>query len=393
VRPRRVVLVYDGKGFAGAEVHFLLVLKYLDRSRYDPVVVVAGRLWPELAPEFVEALRATGATVRVTPEVEGTGGRLRRFLHTLHMLRSIDSDLAYVGTSTAIGLRRDLLALRLAGMRLVRLLHLPASRMSAFQNGPWSPRGVRMLDRLVALNLTVSMADRDELVRYFELPARKIEVCYHGLELDRLHPQRTPSEARLALGLDPTAPAVGLVGRFSEQKGHRYLVEAAPAILELVRNVQFVLIGSGELQHEIEVMVQDKGLKPKFVFAGFQRDVRPWIEALDVAVMPSKFESAGLVLLECLALERPLVASDLPALREHAGVNTCRLVPVGDPAALSRAVVDALQRPDESRQLAQRGAERVRERFDIRRHVAQLMDAFDRVLGDAQLMASGGEKM
>ncbi len=375
-------MYYDGKGYGGAEVHLGLLLKYLDRSRYEPVVVVPGRLWSGFSSELGDTLSVHGIPAHVTPELDGSGGAVRQMLRIVRMLRALRCDLAYVGTSTAIGLRKDLLALRLAGMRVVRLLHMPASSMVAFQSRPWSPWSVRELDKLVALNLCVSGTDREELIRLFGLPERKIEVCYHGLELDRLVPRRAPSVARQTLGLDPGIPAVGLIGRFSAEKGHRFLVAAAPAILEQMGLVQFVLAGSGPLQPEIEALVAERGLESRFVFAGFQRDVKPWIEALDVAVVPSQFESAGLVLLECLALERPVVASDLPAFREHIGADACRLIPIGDTEALSRAVVEVLRDPDGSTQIARRGRQIVQERFDIRRHVGQIMDTLDRVPGN-----------
>ena len=135
-------------------------------------------------------------------------------------------------------------------------------------------------------------------------------------------------------------------------------------------------------QSEIETLVERKGLRNHFVFAGFQRDVPLWIKALDLAVMPSLYESAGLVLLECLAQERPVVASDLPCFREHVGENSCSFVPAGNSGALAQAVVACLRDPEGSRIVAQRAAELVRERFDIKRHVSQLMQTFDSALSN-----------
>ena len=379
--PQKILLYYDGKGYAGAEVHLTLLTRHIDRRRYEPVVIVPGRLWSGFSSELADNLRASSVPVYPTPE--GTGSPIARLFgiwRTVNMLRSLNSTLAYVGTSTAIGLRMDILTLRLAGMRVVRLLHLPASRMAEFRDDRETARNVRLLDRLVWRDVTVSEADRRELVDNFAIPHSKIEVCYHGLEFEGQLNRHSSEAARRALGLDPTLRAVGLVGRFDEQKGHRFLVEAAPAILQQAGPLQFILVGSGPLQREIETLVEQKGLRDHFVFAGFQRDVPSWIKAFDLAVMPSLYESAGLVLLECLAQECPVVASDLPCFREHVGDNACSFVPAGNAGALAEAVIADLRNPEGSRMVAQRAAALVRERFDIKRHVSQLMQIFDSAL-------------
>ena len=196
------------------------------------------------------------------------------------------------------------------------------------------------------------------------------------IEFERQITRHSSEAARRSLGLDPTLRAVGLVGRFDEQKGHRFLVEAAPTILQQAGPLQFILVGSGPLQSEIETLVERKGFRDHFVFVGFQRDVPSWIRAFDLAVMPSLYKSAGLVLLECLAQERPVIASDLPCFREHVGDNSCSFVPAGNAGALAQAVIAGLRNPEGSRVVAQRAAALVRERLDINRHVSQLMESF-----------------
>lgn len=375
---RKLVVFYDGKGYGGAEAHLLLLLRHLDRTRYEPHVVVAARLWPQIPIELAQKLKASGAPIHITPS--DTGNKTARFFDKVKMLRSIGAELAYVGTSTAIGLRSDLLAIRLAGMRIVRLLHMPAPSMKEFHWARWSAREVRLLDRLVALDLTVSDTDREGLCKEFGISKDKIEVCYHGLELDRFVSRLSPAQARRGLGLDPEVLTVGVIGRLATEKGHRYLVEAAPQILKEAGPVQFLLVGNGERRDELKAMVEERGLREHFVFAGFQEDVTRWIEAVDVIVMPSLFESAGLVMLECMAMERPVIVSDLPAIRDHVTNDTCVLIPTRDPTAIAREVIALLRDAQRREELGRRGAELVRRRFDLKRHVGQLMLTFDRVL-------------
>ena len=72
------------------------------------------------------------------------------------------------------------MALRIAGLRVVRMLHMPASAQIEFYQRPWSPRQVRMLDRLVAHNLVLTEADQSELRSIFHLPAANVENVGKG---------------------------------------------------------------------------------------------------------------------------------------------------------------------------------------------------------------------
>ena len=109
--------------------------------------------------------------------------------------------------------------------------------------------------------------------------------------------------------------------------------------------MKYVLVGQGENDQAIRAQVAELGLTDRFLFAGFQRDVRPYIDACDIMVMPSLFESAPLVLLECLAMEKAMVVSDLACFREDAGSEACRFVPMRDSEALALAIADFLGDP------------------------------------------------
>jgi glycosyltransferase involved in cell wall biosynthesis len=258
------------------------------------------------------------------------------------------------------------------------MLHSPAHAMLSYDWHRRSPLAAWLIDRMVARNFTVSAADRLGLIDLFRLPPMKIEVCYHGLELDRFRERTEPVQARRALGI-PEAPTVGVIGRLAKEKGQRFLVEAAPRIIERCAAARFAFVGAGPDETQLRSRIAELGLTERFTFAGFQRDVRPWVDALDLVVMPSLYESAGLALLESLAMGKPAVASDLPCVSDQLGDQGCVRVPPGDEVALAEATAALLLDPERCRVLAAEGEAVVRRRFDIRKHVGQLMDAYDAV--------------
>lgn len=165
--------------------------------------------------------------------------------------------------------------------------------------------------------IAVSDAVRDSLVNS-GVPVAQIQVIHTGIELPaKVH--RTPHEGFIA----------GHMGAFTEEKGQRVLVDAA----RLVPDVKFILAGAGPLR---EALMKDA--LSNVEFPGFVDDLDNFFANLDLFVMPSLSEAWGLAALEAMARGVPVIASDIQGLKEFVDW----LVPVNDPAALARAIEQAM---------------------------------------------------
>ena len=103
---------------------------------------------------------------------------------------------------------------------------------------------------------------------------------------------------------------VGHVGRFNEQKNHKYLIDIYEKIYQLNKNAILVLIGEGELRKEIEKYVKEKSLTDKVIFWGSSSEVYKLLWMMDVFVLPSLYEGLPFVLVESQAASLPSVVSD-----------------------------------------------------------------------------------
>lgn len=198
-------------------------------------------------------------------------------------------------------------------------------------------------------------------------PAGKIVVIPNGANTDLFHPMDR-SEARRNLGLKEKGFLVGFAGNLTRFQGLRYLVEAAPAILDKQSGTVFLIVGDGEVGDEIKGMAEKAGLSGHFVFTGRvpYEKVALYVGACDVCVAPrirDMCEKTGISLLklgEYMACGRPTVASDIDGvgaiLREaNAGIA----VPLEDPNALSEAVVRLLEDGSLREQMGRNGREYV----------------------------------
>jgi glycosyltransferase involved in cell wall biosynthesis len=159
---------------------------------------------------------------------------------------------------------------------------------------------------------------------------------------------------RRQLGLQEDACWIGSVGRLSVEKGHRYLIEALPALRIQIPKLRLVVLGDGPERPRLERQVRRLGVSDAVYFAGFHNDVSSWMQAFDLLVNPSLTEGLPNVLLEAMALGTPVIATAVGAVPELLGDDRFGLVvPPGDSAALGRAVYQLASDPTGARQLVQ----------------------------------------
>jgi len=210
----------------------------------------------------------------------------------------------------------------------------------------------------VARAIAVQSELEARLLREFA-PSDRIRIVPPGVDLDEW---THPGEDRLD---HPSLPAEYLlfVGRIASNKGLPNLVEALGKMPPEVRR-PLVLMGAdwGERAH-LEELARTVGVADRLTFLGHvpdRRGYRAVIRGARALVLPSEWEAYGFVLLEAMAARTPIVATAVGAVPEVLGEGRYgRLVPYGDPAALSSAMVEVLHHVDDARPRVDAGWEHV----------------------------------
>ncbi len=228
-----------------------------------------------------------------------------------------------------------------------------------------------LFDRVVA----VSQAIADDLGGRPGVRVRpeRVQVVQNGIDLSRF-PGSSSAVARDGLGLPTRAPVVVTVANFVPMKGHRWLIQAIPGVLEQFPDTSFVLVGTGKELATIRNLVSAAGLGSRVRFLGARRDALEVLALGDVVVVPSvAAEGSSIVSLEAMALGRPLVATAVGGIPELVrDGETGILVPPRDSPALARAICALLSDPVRMRVLGQQGRELVRARFSLEGMVRQI---------------------
>ena len=190
---------------------------------------------------------------------------------------------------------------------------------------------------------------------------------YSGIELDRFQPvsEQEKIDLRKKWGLEARDLVVGIVSKLWDGKGHALLLDAFQEIRRTKVEAKLVIVGEGCLLKDLRGLVDKHAMNGAVLFTGFQSEVAPLIATFDVAVLPSFFEGMGRVLLEAMAMGKPVVASrvgGIPDLVEH-GVNGY-LVRPGHKGELKEAILRLLDDRSLALNMGREGREKVKGEFD-----------------------------
>jgi glycosyltransferase involved in cell wall biosynthesis len=382
-------------GGGGAQVHVQNLVGRLDPTRFD-VEVISLSDGPA-----VRRLRAAGTTVHLVDELADAPA-LRRVVELLrrrppqvlhnHMFRA-----EVIGTRAA-------LALAEGGQPkpfVVSTLH--SSRVRSAADQELMRRLTPAMDRLIA----VSRAIVTKLIAEGRTTA-PVDLIYNGVDLERYEYTEACCTLPEEYGLAEGSPLVGVIARLEPEKGHPTLLEAWPRVLARVPAARLLIVGEGSQREQLEAQadalgllgeqcegdrcVGTRGARPgaKVVFTGLRDDVPAVTAALDVAVLPSYREAQGMVILEAMALRRPVVASEVGGVTEMIEhERTGLLVPPHDAEALGDAITRLLTDHPLADTVARAGHDLVQARFSLTAMVSAVAGIYE--VGAAVVAGRAGE--
>lgn len=356
---------------SGGETSLLELFRHLDRSRFRPILAAPGN------GPFANAAR--DLDVEVFPVEFGRLRRIGRLLKSVRNLRAIarksGADILH-GNGPVTNIPATLAA-HMSGLPVI-----------------WHARTMLVpreidLDRLLSPFTSLIIANSDAIRNRFRgRSGKKCITIINGVDIHRFHPLVSDGFIRQELKLKPECILVGVVGRIAPVKGQRTFIEAAAYLIPRYPNLRFILVGGGLFQDEQEYerdlrnVVKEQNFDDRIFFIGHERDVRPYLAAMDICVVPSESEGCSRVIFEAMALGKPVVGTNTggtPEVIEDG--NTGILIPPRDTLALAEAVRRLAEDKILRMQMGTSGRQRVENHFTIETNVRKTESAYLRLLG------------
>jgi len=254
------------------------------------------------------------------------------------------------------------------------------SKRGCHERAGWEMIGARLSNRLADCVTANAEAVREFVHDHEGCPREKMVVIPSGIDTERFAPL-APSDYKARLGLPADAVVVGSLTRMRVRKGVEELLRAMTQICAVRPDVHLVVAGEVELDDELQTLVASAGLGDRLHLLGRRSDVPEVLSAMDVFVLSSHDEGMSNAILEAMAMEKPVVATDVGGTSEIVSEGvTGHLVPARDADALARGIGRVLEDRERGRAMGIRGREVVVDRFSARAMVRQMEALYTQLL-------------
>ena len=353
----------------GAERALVELVTRLNREEFAPVVYSLG---PQPAGDrdvLVRRLESAGVPVHF---LSASNLQFPRALIRLRGLLKIQQPQiiqCFLFHANVVGT----LAAQLAGVQHV----LTGIRVA--ERRRWHLTLQRWISPLVDQHVCVSESVARHAHEEGGIPLDKLLVHTNGIDLSQFAslPPVDPTE----LGLPPGRSLITFAGRLDEQKGVDWLLELSPQILARSPGHDLLVLGDGPLMGRLTQRAGELNVQSRVHFAGWRPDIRPFLAASHVVVIPSRWEGMPNVLLEAMAAGLPVVATDVEGVDEVLGdAAEGQLVSAGDSRLLVERISKICSNHQLHNQLGSFNRRRIEQDFSLDRAVKQYQTTYHTLL-------------
>ncbi|MDS0253970.1 glycosyltransferase [Haloarcula argentinensis] len=365
-----VLHVISGIDVGGAENHLLMLLDGLSSRGFD-VTVAYLKGDGELASDFREA-GCSVERIGIRSDFDPLGfGKL--------VTKIVRNDYDLVHTHLFHGDIYGATAATVAGV--------PAIISSKHNDPPyWQEQPYKLIHDLSLSRtdrvLPISEHVRDYLLETSRISPNQVQTVRYGIsptEFDGVSERDVQSVRRDFV--DDNTPLVGTVARLTEQKNLETLLRAFEQVKDRVPDAHLAIVGRGEEEDRLKRLAETHDIEDDVTFSGFRTDIPELMHAFDVFALPSLWEGFGVVFLEAMAAQTPVVASEVSAIPEVvADGETGLLCPPMDEAKFADAISTLLETPEMAESMGKAGRERLDREFAVDRMIEEVATIYQDTL-------------
>ena len=373
-----LLYVFDNMEFGGGERVFAQIINRLPVKKYKVTVACLP------TGAFIEKIERSGAQVKSVDMRNRFNPKIILQLASLIKTEKID-------IVNSQGARADFfarIASKLAGVTAtISTVQMPVggfdvNPIKKFVYMALDRFSERFVDRFIVTSDTLEKT----MIETHKIGPQRVVKIYNGVEteeycVDEGELTNRRSKFRKESCLEENVPVVGTIGRLVWQKGFEHFIEAIPDVLKRFKKARFLVVGEGALKDKLEAKSKSLSLEDKIIFTGFRNDIKDVLAAIDIFVMPSLLEGLPMILLEAMAMAKPIVATNIDGVKEVLNNGeTGLLVTPRDPIVLSEAIVDLLNHRDKAYQMGLAARRVVEKRFGADIMVQKVEKIYEKLL-------------
>jgi len=364
----------------GTRTHLNQLISHLDQNKFEIQVIVSTRRTPGFRRD-IDMMKKIGVKVHVVDMVRKIKP-LKDLLDLIKIYRIIKAeqfDIVHAHSSKAGVLGR--LAAYLAGIKII--FYTPhAFAFMGYSNriSHFFCRSIeKMLARLTMRIICVSESEKKIAIRNV-CEKNKIIVIGNGVEPAFFSPQEKQIDVlKHQLGIK-NKKIIGTVGDFRPQKNYDLFLKIAFEVTQVCQDITFLIIGDGERRLQIEKKITEYALGKNIILLGRIDQVHQYYSIMDIFLLTSLWEGMPYSVLEAMAMGIPVVATNVPGLRDVVVDNiTGYLVPPDKPGEIVLKVIHLLHDTQKRQKFGLNGKEHIFKFFQIEAQVVKLEELYEHV--------------
>jgi glycosyltransferase involved in cell wall biosynthesis len=355
--PAKILITIRQGEIGGGESHVLDLVRELDKSLYEPIVLSFTN------GPMIETLREWGIKTYVIYTQKPFNFTVWRRVKQL----LIDEKIVLVhahGTRANSNVFWSAKQLRIP---LVYTVHGWSFHQDQnFVVRTLRERGERFLTNKADLTICVSKSNQQD--GKDRICLQRSVIINYGINLEKFNPQKTFTNLKEELKLQPDETLVGYIVRITIQKDPHTLIRAIAEVSKRTSKVKFLIVGNGDLKESTVALAKQLGVDKHIIFQDFRRDIPNVLSSIDIYCLPSLWEGLPIGLLEAMAMGKAIVATPVDGTKEairdgYSGI----LVPHQSPVQLANAILTLHENKSLLKQYGENARKTIEENFEVKR--------------------------
>ncbi|MBC8184495.1 glycosyltransferase [candidate division KSB1 bacterium] len=360
--------------FGGTENYLFQLATNLNKDKFQAVV---GHFAPE-ENEVIRKFRENGILIKYIPlDKIYDFNALKQAVVIKRLIKKYKIDIVQT-----FHLSSDLfgtLVSRYAGVPVI----ISSRRDLGFcENNSFHHWARRIVNHQITKIHTVSKVVQNTICYKEHIPFSKTVTLYSGVNMERFNNSTCKITKKKELKLNPEFPVIGTIANIKPIKGIEFFVEGASIVLKSYPNSQFIIIGddlvntngsNNSYKDKLDQQVETLGIRDNVHFLGKRFDIPEILQIMDVYVSPSLSEGFSNTIIESMATEKPVVATDVGGNSEAVKNNrTGFIVPPKNAGTLADAVIRLLKNPELGVKMGKAGKARAKNLFSRKKMMSEM---------------------
>ncbi len=307
-------IVHIAQSAGGVAEYLYMFLKNFKDKNFENILIVS-----EDYREKLDKFKPYVSNIYIVPMVREVELKndVKAILKVRKILKQIKPNIVYLHSSKAGAIGRIALALNFK----TKILYNAHGWYFNAQISNIKKKIFVVIEKILAVKtnkiINISKSEHESALKHKIAPEKKMCVIENGIDFTKFeNNDKYREETRKKYHVKNDEIVIGVVGRLTEQKDPLTMIKAFELVHKENRNVRLMYVGSGNLEEDVKQYAKEKNILDKIIITGWVDDVEQYIPAFDIAVLPSKWEGFGLVLIEYMACDKPIIATNVGGISD-----------------------------------------------------------------------------